>query len=356
MSRRRFLSRSLLTVGGVAGAAAFSDLVAACGGSSSTKSSSPSGSSSAAAGTGTVGVQLSWIKNVEFAGSYIADSKGYYKANGITANLIAGGPTASIEPTVVSGKALVGINTPDATAAAVDKGAKLKIIASMYQKSPFAMMSLASSPINSPQDLYGKKIGVQAANEPIWKTFLKANNLDPSKITKVPVQFDPTPLAQKQLDGWLSYVTNEPNLLKVKGVATHTFLFNDYNYPVFTNTYFVTEQTLQDANARARVVNFLRGDIRGWQDSVKDPGLGATLTVNTYGKSLGLDVPEQTLESAAANQLIESADTKAHGLLWMTDERIADTVKTVALGGTKITPALFTRDILQEVYQGKTTL
>jgi len=356
MSRRRFLSSSLLTVGGVAGAAAFSDLVAACGGSSSTKSSSAPGSSSAAVGTGTVGVQLSWIKNVEFAGSYIADSKGYYKANGITANLIAGGPTASIEPTVVSGKALVGINTPDATAAAVDKGAKLKIIASMYQKSPFAMMSLASSPINSPQDLYGKKIGVQAANEPIWKTFLKANNLDPSKITKVPVQFDPTPLAQKQLDGWLSYVTNEPNLLKVKGVATHTFLFNDYNYPVFTNTYFVTEQTLQDANARARVVNFLRGEIRGWQDSVKDPGLGATLTVNTYGKSLGLDVPEQTLESAAANQLIESADTKAQGLLWMTDERIADTVKTVALGGTKITPALFTRDILQEVYQGKTTL
>ena len=40
-----------------------------------------------------------------------------------------------------------------------------------------------------------------------------------------------TPLAQKQVDGWLSYVTNEPNLLKVKGVATHTFLFNDYNAP-----------------------------------------------------------------------------------------------------------------------------
>ncbi len=62
-------------------------------------------------------------------------------------------------------------------------------------------------------EFFGKKIGVQAANEPIWKTFLKANNLDASKITKVPVQFDPTPLAQKQVDGWLSYVTNEPNLL-----------------------------------------------------------------------------------------------------------------------------------------------
>lgn len=301
-------------------------------------------------------MQLSWIKSVEFAGSYIADSKGYSKANGITANLIAGGPTASIEPTVVSGKALIGINTPDATAAAVAHGAKLKIIGSMYQKSPFALMSLASSPINTPQDLYGKKIGVQAANEPIWKTFLKANNLDASKITKVPVQFDPTPLAQKQVDGWLSYVTNEPNLLKVKGVATHTFLFNDYNYPVFTNTYFVTEQTLADTAARARVVSFMRGDIKGWQDSVKDSKLGAQLTVDTYGKSLGLDAAEQTLESAAANQLIESADTQAHGLFWMTDERINDTLMTLATGGTKAAPDLFTRDILQEVYQGKNTV
>ena len=340
----------MLTVGGLAVAGSLSEVLAACG---SSNSSSAAGS---AATPADVGVQLSWIKNVEFAGSYIADTKGYYRSSGVNVNLIAGGPTASIEPTVVSGKALVGINTPDSTAAAVDQGAPLKIIASMYQKSPFAMMSLASAPIKTPQDLYGKKIGVQAANEPIWATFLKANNLDPSKITKVPVQFDPTPLAQKQVDGWVSYVTNEPNLLKVKGVDTFTFLFNDYHYPVFTNTYFVTEQTLADKAARANVVNFLRADIRGWQDSLKDPKLGAQLTIDNYGKNLGLDVPEQTLESQAANQLIESSDTIAHGLFWMTDERIADTVKTVALGGTQITPALFTREILEEVFQGKSTV
>jgi ABC-type nitrate/sulfonate/bicarbonate transport system substrate-binding protein len=347
-SRRSFLRQGLLTVGGIAATGALGEVLTACGSSSS--------SSSGGGSMPSVGVQLSWIKNVEFAGSYIADNKGYYQQAGVGVNLIAGGPTASIEPTVVSGKALVGINTPDSTATAVDQGAPLKIIASMYQKSPFALMSLASKPINTPQDLYGKKIGVQATNEPIWNTFLKANNLDASKITKVPVQFDPTPLAQGQVDGWVSYITNEPNELKVKGVATKTFLFNDYNYPVFTNTYFVTEQTLADKKARANVVNFLRADVRGWQDSIKDAKLGAQLTVDNYGKNLGLDVAEQTLESQAANQLIQSADTSAHGLFWMTDERIAQTVQTVALGGTKITPALFTREILDEVFQGKTTV
>ena len=28
--------------------------------------------------------------------------------------------------------------------------------------------------------MIGKKIGVQAVNEPVWKAFLKANNLDPA--------------------------------------------------------------------------------------------------------------------------------------------------------------------------------
>ena len=40
--------------------------------------------------------------------------------------------------------------------------------------------------------MIGKKIGVQATNEAVWNAFLKANNIDPSKINKVPVQFDPT--------------------------------------------------------------------------------------------------------------------------------------------------------------------
>ena len=350
-SRRGFLGRSLVAAGGIAGAGTLAEFLAACG-SSSSKSSSGSSSSALV----TVPIQLSWLKNVEFAGSYIADTNGFYRANGISANLIAGGPTASIEPTVVSGKALIGINSPDSTSAAVDKGADLKIIATMYQKSPFAIMSLASSPIKTPQDMIGKKIGVQAANEPIWDTFLKANKIDASKITKIPAQFDPEPLAQKQVDGWFSFVTNEPNLLAVKGVKTYTFLLNDFNYPSITNTYFVTGDTLKDKTKRAHVVSFMRADIKGWQENIKDPALGATLTVNKYGKGGGYTIPEQTLESKAGNEIIQSADTKAHGLFWMTDEKIAETVKSVGLGGGKISADLFTREILEEVYDGKNTI
>ena len=350
-NRRGFLGRSIIVAGGIAGAGTFAEFLTACG-----SSSSKSTTGSTAAKATKVSIQLSWIKNVEFAGSYIADNKGYYTAEGITADLVSGGPTATIEPNVQSGKVLIGINSPSSTSEAVAKGADLKIIATMYQKSPFAIMSLASSPLKTPQDMIGKKIGVQAANESIWEAFLKANSIDASKITKVPAQFDPTPLANKQVDGWFSFVTNEPNLLKVKGVDTYTFLLNDFKYPSITNTYFVKSDTLTDKAKRAAVVKFMRAEIKGWQDNIKDPKTGADLTANNYGKALKLDAAEQLLENEAGNKLIQSADTEARGLFWMTDEKIAETVATINAGGGKISKDLFTREILEEVYGGKNTI
>ena len=310
-NRRGFLGCGLLAAGGIAGAGALGELLTACGSSSSSSSASPDASGSSSAELATVALQLSWIKNVEFAGSYIADSKGYYKKSGVNVTLLGGGPTVASEPVVVAGKALVGMNNPHTTAAAVAKGADLKIIGAQYQKNPFAMMSLAKSPIETPKDMYGKKIGVQAANETLWATFLKANKLDALKIIKVPVQFDPTPLAQGTVDGWAK---------------------------------------------RAQVVALMRGEVLGWQDSIADPQLGADLTADNDGKALKLDAAEQALESKAQNELIVSDDTKQHGLFWMTDERISDSVDTVSLSGTKISKDLFTREILEEVFDGKATL
>ena len=139
--------------------------------------------------------------------------------------LIAGGASATPQETdVVTKKALVGISSPDITGAAITKGAPLKIIGAQYQKNPFAILSLASKPIKTPQDMYGKKIGVQATNESVWSAFVKATKLDESKITKVPVQFDPLPLTQGTVDGWFSFVTNEPNDSAEQGIrGSHAF-------------------------------------------------------------------------------------------------------------------------------------
>ncbi|MGI5240782.1 ABC transporter substrate-binding protein [Dactylosporangium sp. CA-139066] len=334
--------RSLLF--GSAGALGLA-VLAACG------DDKPAATPGGKADLGKLTYQLSWIKNVEFAGMYIADTNGYYKDAGFSSvELLAGGPNVSQDSVVAAGKALVGISSPDITGAAILKGAPIIAIGAQYQKNPFAIMSLASNPINSPQDLIGKKIGVQATNEPVWNAFLKANGIDPGRITKVPAQFDPQPLVVKEVDGWFSFFTNEPNLLKTKGIDTAVMLLNDHGYPMVSEIYVVRKDSL--VKDRDKVKAMLTGDIRGWTMSVRDPALGAKLAAGTYGKDLKLDEAEQALESKAQNTVIATDDTKANGLFTITGRQIDETIKTLALGGLTITKEqLFDLSVLEEVYQ-----
>ncbi|MET7422971.1 ABC transporter substrate-binding protein [Dactylosporangium sp. NPDC005555] len=352
MDRRAFIWRSARAAAGLAVLGSAASVMAACG----DDDEAPATSASGGRNFGELNYQLSWIKNVEFAGAYIADTNGYYKEAGFSSvNLMAGGPNVSQDSVVTAGKALVGISSPDITSAAILKGAPLIAIGAQYQKNPFCIMSLASKPINSPQDLIGKKIGVQATNEPVWNAFLKANNLDPSKITKVPAQFDPQPLVTKEVDGWFSFFTNEPNLLKTKGIDTAVMLLNDHGYPMVSEIYVVRKDTL--TKDRDKVKAMLIGDIRGWTRSIQDPALGAKLAATVYGKDLGLSEEEQVLESAAQNTVVQTADTKANGLFTITDQLIDETIKTLALGGITIAKdQLFDLSVLKEVYQADPSL
>jgi ABC-type nitrate/sulfonate/bicarbonate transport system substrate-binding protein len=370
MDRRKFLSQ--LAKGG--GGAAFlglggAGLLAACGSSSSKTVSTPTTAASggsvsttpASTGTstkslGSANLQLDWIEDIEFAGSYIAKSNGYYTNAGVDVGLLAGGPSTSVEPIVVAGRALVGISGPDLTSAAINSGAKLTMIGAQMQKAPQAIMSLASKPINTPEDMIGKKIGVQAGNLVTFKAFLQTNNISASKITIVPVQFDPSPLASGTVDGWYSFITNEPFLLAAKGVKTKTFLLYDYGYRLYSGTYLCRTSSLSDAKERAQLVALMKGEIQGWEKAFADPALASKLTVDVYGKANGLDIPTQTKELAAYKAIWETSVTAAHGLLWMSPTDVAECVKTLGVGGIKSKTSYFTNEILQEVYQGKATV
>jgi len=358
LDRRSFLRRGAVGGAGVAVLATggLSALLAACSSSSKSPSSATNAPGTTAAGGtkkdfGELVFQLSWIKNVEFAGEYIADTNGFYTKEGFSkVTLLSGGPNVQQDAVVASGKALVCISAPDITSAAINQGADLITIGAQYQKNPFAIMSLASKPIATPQDMIGKKIGVQATNEAVWNSFLKANNIDPGKINKVPVQFDPSPLVSGTVDGWFSFVTNEPNLLKVKGVATHTFLLADYKYPLVSETYVVKKSDLAGAN-RDKIKAMLRADIQGWQKNIADPTLGATLAATKYGKDQGLTVAEQKLESASENILIATADTRANGLFTITPQLIDENINTLKVAGITITKdKLFDTSVIDEVY------
>lgn len=340
-----------------AASSAASSSAASAAASTPGASSAAATSSAAAKDFGTLDYRLAWIKNVEFAGSYIADTKGYYKDAGFSkVNLIAGGPSATAAETdVVTKKAFVALTSPDRTAAAVKQGAKIKIVGTQYQKNPFAVMSMAKKPINGPQDMIGKKIGVQSSNEAVWDTFLKANGIAPSKIKKVPVQFDPLPLTTGVVDGWFSYITNEPNDLRLKGFQVVTFLLADHNYPLVGESYVVTQDSID--NERDKIKAMFVADIKGWKESNTDAAEGATLAATVYGKGLGLTASEQTLESKDQNKLINTDDTAKNGIFTMTQALIDANIATLKLAGYVVKAEdLFDLSIIDEVYKENPSL
>jgi ABC-type nitrate/sulfonate/bicarbonate transport system substrate-binding protein len=152
------------------------------------------------------------------------------------------------------------------------------------------------------------------------------------------------------VDGWFSFATNEPNLLKVKNIATYVFLLADFGYPLVSETYVVTTDSLK--NKRKELKAMLKADIMGWHENLKDPALGARLAATKYGKDQNLDEAEQTLESRAENDLILTPDTKANGLFTITPQLIDENIQTLTYAGINITKdKLFDMSLLDEVYQ-----
>lgn len=342
--------RAFLRTTGLAGLALG---LAACG----DNGTATSGSSSGGDGFGAVKLQLSWKKNVEFAGEYFADTNGYYKAAGFTqVELLSGGGSGtSVESGLATGRCWAGLSAPTITAPAVLQGAPLKIVGATFQKNPFAIISLSKNPIKEAKDLAGKRIGVQDSNELVWNALLKANGLDDAGVTRVPFQSDPSMLTSGQLDGYVGFVTSGPVNLRLQGHDPEYLLLADAGLPLVAETFTVTQETID--NERDKLKAFLTAEIKGWKDAVADPAKSAELAATVYGKDQNLDVKEQTEEAKMQNDLVVTPDAKKNGLFTMTPELIEENISSLAKAGLTIkAEQLFDLSILDEVYQADPSL
>ena len=106
-------------------------------------------------------MQLDWKANAQFAGLLLAKERGYYAQAGLDVTIR---PAAEGGPGVV--KTL--LDTPNAIGSAESselleargKGAPIKAVATMFQGSPMALLSLEKTGIQDVKDLLGKRIGM----------------------------------------------------------------------------------------------------------------------------------------------------------------------------------------------------
>ncbi len=339
-------SRRLAAAGAGIAIAALA-LTACASGSGSDASESPAGEE----GFGDITLQLSWIFNEEFAGEYLADSNGYYEDAGFSSVKLVPGPSGGI-PELLGGTADIALSDSVQIGSAIaNEGAPLKIIGATFQANPFTILSLKDGgDIATPDDLKGKKIGVQDSNLTLFNALLAANDIDASELTIVPVQYDPAPLVNGEVDGFVAYLTNEAISVEMAGIPTTNLPFADNGLPFVAETVTVTDDTI--ASSREMLKAFLVAEIKGWSDALADPQSGADLAIEKYGVDLDLD-PAKTLAGAEAqNKLIVSSETEENGLFTISEALQKLTIESLAGAGIVLDAAdLFDMTLLDEVYE-----
>ncbi|MBF4460776.1 twin-arginine translocation pathway signal protein [Pseudoclavibacter sp. RFBG4] len=314
---------------------------------------------SASVDHGEISVQYSWIKNEEFAGEYYAYDNGYYDEAGFSAVQGIAGPDTGVAK-LLSGSVQFALSDAASVGAAVaEQDAPLKIVATTFQKNPFTVLSLTDKGnIATPQDLIGKKIGVQDSNASVFKALLAANDIDEDQVTVVPVDFDPTPLMNGEVDGFMAYLTNEAITVEMEGYEVTNLAYADNGLPYVAEAITVTQQYLDENPDLVKA--FLIAEIKGWTDTFTQPTDDTVTKVTehynasaaagdlTFGE---LDPAKVKAGLEAQAALISTPETEANGLFTISDELKAQSIASLAAAGWELeVDDLFDTTILDEIY------
>ncbi len=350
--RRRIRPASLI---GLAAAAAL--VLSACAGGTTPSATTGEGES---ASLGEISVQYSWIKNEEFAGEFYAYENGYYDEAGFSEVTGIAGPDTGVAK-LLSGTVQFALSDAASVGAAVaEQDAPLKIIGATFQKNPFTILSLADgADIATPEDLKGKKIGVQDSNASVFAALLAANGIDASELEIVPVDFDPTPLINGEVDGFMAYLTNEAITVEMAGYPVTNLAYAENGLPYVAETFTVTDQYL--AENKELIKAFLIAEIKGWTDTFTQPSEDTVALVTEYYNesaaagdlTFGELDPEKVAAGLAAQALlISTEETEANGLFTISDELKEQTLASLATSGWEISAdQLFDTTIIDEIYE-----
>jgi ABC-type nitrate/sulfonate/bicarbonate transport system substrate-binding protein len=256
--------------------------------------------------------QLSWIKSIQYGGYFAGLEQGSFRKFSIDPTFVSGGPNIDPVANVASGQSQLGDRPIGSLVIAREKGIPIKVIGTVFQKSPYGVISLAKSPIKTPQDMKGKTIAVATSGRPLLLYLILRANMKPDDVNIVPSSPDPAALVSGQIDGYCGYATNQGVMLKTRGVEIYAMNAQDLGLPETTGTIYGREDFL--AANRDTVVRFLKALIEGHRWALDHPEQTAKLMVETYGAP-GLNYKAQYTEITESKPYIEFGPAATKGLL-----------------------------------------
>lgn len=225
---------------------------------------------------------LNWKFEGPQAWFFMAQDKGYFKAEGLEVEIDQGEGSAASIPKVASGAYQAGFGDLNAL---IDMASKRPADAPvavfmLYNTPPFTVVVKQDSPIRTPKDLEGKTIGGPAndAALKLFPAFAKLAGIDASKVTvtNMAPNLREQMLMRGQVDAAFGYVTTVSFSAKGMGLDPAKDLrfirYGDHGMALYSNAVFFSRSFVKD-NPKA-VQGFVKALNRAIKDVLADPDAG----------------------------------------------------------------------------------
>jgi NitT/TauT family transport system substrate-binding protein len=236
-----------------------------------------------------VRIQLSWVHEYSSAGFYAAEKNDRYAGQNLAVQMIEGGfgENGYIEPIdeVLNGNVDFGLASASSVLSARAAGKPLVAVAAVFQRSPLAILSLAGSTIQRPQDLIGRKISVaEGGAAQSFKALLATQGITPDQVTIVArTTYGIEPLLNNEVDGMVAWAINEGVQLRAAGQQINTMLLSDYGVDTYDFLIFTSEEKVRQQPEL--VQRFVNATLQGINDVIASPEQAIDYTL-TYAPDL----------------------------------------------------------------------
>ncbi len=211
-----------------------------------------------------ISLQLMWLDQFQFAGYYMAKEKGFYEDAGLDVELKKYSKYTNVLEEVLSKRATYGIGR---SSLIVDKseGKGIVLLSSIFQSSPAVLLARKDSSIQTVKDFVGKKtmITPDNLNGVSLLAMMKKEGVREKDLIKLQHSFDINDLINKKTDLMASYISNEPFILKQKGVEFTVFDPKDHGFSFYSDILFTSEEEIEHNHQRA--IDFKKASLQGWK-------------------------------------------------------------------------------------------
>ena len=274
-----------------------------------------------------VTLEFQWKDQFQFAGYYVAKEKGYYKKENLDVKFIKYSDDNRILDNVISQKSTFATGR---TSLLIHKnnGYEVVVIAAIFQHSPLILLTTDKN-ILSPIDLKNKKImgssdAISSAS--YMAMFFSEGILNENLIIQEPT-FDINDLIEKRTDAMSAYISNEPYLLKKRGIKYNYMKPKDYGFDFYGDLLYTSQKELNENPLRVK--KFLRASIKGWEYAFNHIEETAKIILRKY------NTQNKTLEQLIyeGKSLKKLACTKNTKIGTMDKNKFLDIAKTYRILG-----------------------